>query len=166
VGRFVIGMVAATLLVSAGARAAPPECPTPAAPGGELAPWTQPGGVERDSDGSQTLAVGRASDLVLSPTAKVRYLRTPEKPGAADRFGGLAGFSVSEGGAYRIALSEAAWIDVIRDGKVVAFTAHGHGPACTGIRKIVDFSLTPGRHVMQLSGSAGDQVRVLIAKIP
>ena len=57
-----------------------------------------------------------------------------------------------------------AWVDVVRAGRALASSAHGHGPACTGIRKIVDFRLQPGRYVLQVSGGTSASVPVLIAR--
>ena len=66
-------------------------------------------------------------------------------------------------GTYRVALGAGAWVDMLRDGKAIASTAHGHGPACSGIRKIVDFPLTPGSYVLQLAGSPDANIPVLVA---
>ena len=38
-------------------------------------------------------------------------------------------------------LSAGAWIDVVKDGAQVASSAHGHGPACSTLRKQVAFEL-------------------------
>ena len=69
-------------------------------------------------------------------------------------------------GTYRVALSSGAWIDLVRDGEPVASTAHGHGPNCTGVRKMVDFPLTPGRYTLQLGANGEAEMRVLVARLP
>ena len=73
-------------------------------------------------------------------------------------------FQVARAGTYRVALGTSAWIDVVRAGRALPSQAHGHGPACTGIRKIVDFRLTPGRYVLQLSGTMATTLPVLIGR--
>lgn len=39
---------------------------------------------------------------------------------------------------------------------------HGHRPQCSGIRKIVDFELSPGRYPLQLSASKEARVTAMI----
>jgi hypothetical protein len=65
-------------------------------------------------------------------------------------------------GTYRVALDAPAWIDMIEDGKPIDSTAHSRGPECSGIRKIVDFSLKPGDHVLRLSKGALPTIAVLV----
>lgn len=110
------------------------------------------------------LVVGRGADLSLHPVVQVRALLPWGKAPAAETQGGLAMFQVARAGTYRVGLGSAAWIDVVHAGRTVPSSAHGHGPMCTGIRKIVDFKLKPGRYVLQISGSAAPNVAVLIAR--
>jgi hypothetical protein len=44
--------------------------------------------------------------------------------------------------------------------------AHGHGPDCSGIRKMVDFRLEAGSYVLQIVGNGAPTVRVLVASVP
>ncbi|OYY65388.1 MAG: hypothetical protein B7Y49_06560 [Sphingomonas sp. 28-62-11] len=60
--------------------------------------------------------------------------------------------TVANPGSYTLALGNAAWIDVASSGSTLVSTGHGHGPACSGIRKMVTFDLLPGRYAMRLSG--------------
>ncbi|HEX7822094.1 MAG TPA: homogentisate 1,2-dioxygenase [Sphingobium sp.] len=113
-----------------------------------------------------TLTVGQAVDAALIQTSGVRYVLRPEKPGGSVSYGGLFGFSVRQAATYRVALGAGAWIDVVKGGKSVASTAHGHGPDCTGIRKMVDFPLTLGRYVLQLAANGTDVLPVMVARLP
>ena len=108
---------------------------------------------------------GRAIDAQLRPMPAVRYVLQPEKPGGPDSFGGLFALRIDEAGTYRVALGAAAWIDLIGDGSAVASTAHGHGPACSGIRKVVDFVLSPGSYVLQVSASAANSLPLLVTRL-
>jgi hypothetical protein len=112
------------------------------------------------------LAIGRGADLSLHPLARVTPVAPWGKEPAADASAGLAMFQVVRAGTYRVALGAPAWVDVVRAGKPLAAQAHGHGPACTGIRKIVDFRLQPGRYVLQLSGGGVTSLPLLIAQEP
>jgi hypothetical protein len=71
-------------------------------------------------------------------------------------------FVVSEAGTYAVAVSLGAWIDVARDGQVLRSVAHDHGPACSTIRKIVDFRLEPGTYTITLSRTEASSARLLI----
>ena len=55
---------------------------------------------------------------------------------------------------------------MIKDGQPQISTAHGHGPACSTIRKMVDFSLQPGRYVLQISANAEAEISVLVTRAP
>lgn len=104
--------------------------------------------------------------LSLLPTPKVSYPVRPEKPGGTVSYGGIVRFTVAEEGAWRVALGSGAWIDVIRDGKASPSIAHGRGPDCTGIRKMVDYRLSPGTYVLQIAANGSDTVTLMVARLP
>ena len=162
--------LAALLLAGAPQAAEPaadPKCATvrPAFPAG-FGGWSTraPLAAGASPRTAPVLAVGRAADLTLHPLADVTPVAPWGKPPAPGGQAGLAMFQVARGGTYRVALGSAAWVDVVRAGRALASSAHGHGPACTGIRKIVDFRLQPGRYVLQVSGGTSASVPVLIAR--
>jgi hypothetical protein len=150
--------------------APPPACAAPVAPTGELAPWTTPfqlKAAETETSTSRArLPIGQAASLTLLRTPDVRYPLRPEKPGGSVSYGGLVLLDVHEAGTYRVALDSAAWIDLVRDEQAVKSTAHGHGPNCTGIRKMVDYPLTPGPYHLQISANGQPQMTVLLARLP
>jgi len=160
----------------AAAQQAPAPCPAPVAPAGELAPWAQARAMPAAHTAAElpqaTLAIGQAARLALAPAAETAYVLPPERAAPPATFGGMVRFSVAQPGTYRVALGTAAWIDVVTGGGTVAgggavpSSAHGHGPACTGIRKIVDFALQPGDYTIQLSGSAAPEATLLVAAKP
>ena len=84
------------------------------------------------------------------------------KPAAAGSFGGMAALHVTAPGTYRVALGSGAWVDLLGNGQFLPSAGHGHGPACSGIRKIVDFALQPGDYVLQVAGSTTATVTVLV----
>jgi len=99
-------------------------------------------------------------------SVEVASLTLPKGEGEAASFGGMAGFTVDQAGAYRVSLSEPVWVDVVEDGKPAATLRFGPGPACSGIRKAVSFDLTPGPHVLEISGATVAEVGVLIERLP
>lgn len=112
------------------------------------------------------IAVGRAAELRLVPLDRLAPAAPPTRDLGAGTNAGMALFQVTRPGTYRIALGAPAWIEVVRSGRALPSAAHSHGPACSGIRKIVDYRLAPGRYVLQLTGAAANTLPVLIAPAP
>ena len=44
--------------------------------------------------------------------------------------------------------------------------AHAPGPACSGIRKTVQFPLQPGRYVIQLSANGDPTIAMMVSRVP
>lgn len=133
----------------------------------ELAGWSDQMPVSaglKPGDGA-TIAVGKAALVSLHPAKHLALAPPPAKPAAGDGNGGTLAVSVSEGGTYRLALGGGAWVDLVQGGKALASVGHGHGPKCTGVRKMVDFKLTPGTYAIQLSGSASASLALMLVKV-
>ena len=150
---------------------ADPACPAiPAPPPPELRGWAQrqplAAGTRKGGDETPLLMIGQAADVSLRPAETVFFASQLGKAVAPGDQGGLIAFRVGLTGTYRVALGAGAWVDVVRSGKVVTSVAHGHGPACTGIHKTVDFDLAPGDYLLQLSAAHAPTLPVLIARLP
>lgn len=89
----------------------------------------------------------------------------PEKPGEPASNGGIFTFNVPTAGRYRIALGAGAWIDVLKGAVPAASVAHAHGPACSTIRKMVDFKLQPGRYLLQIAGSSAATLPMMVSRV-
>lgn len=147
----------------------PAPCPaTPAPLPAELAGWagaTPVAAAATAADiGKAQIPVGSRADIALLPAAQVQFA-VPEKAPAAGTSSGIVHFTVPVARTYRVALGAGAWIDVVRDGKLVASSAHSHGVPCTPVRKTVDFALTPGDYVLQISGNRDASLSVLIVPL-
>ena len=149
------------------AREATPACP--ALPT-ELAGWTKgtplaaattPSGLAK-----ALVKVGIRADLALAPTAQVSFATAPNKAPTPTTHSGMAIFTVATAGTYRVALGTSAWIDIVQGGKFLPSAAHAHGLDCAGIRKMVDFALTPGNYVLQIEGGRDPVAGLLIARLP
>lgn len=147
---------------------AAPACTAPVAPTGALAPWAAPTALTASGDPGRLapVAIGQAVNLTLLPTPEVKYALRPEKPGGSVSYGGMIVISAPQAGTYRVALGSGAWIDVLKGGTALASIAHGHGPDCTGVRKMVDFALQPGQYTIQIAASATPQIKLLVARLP
>jgi len=145
-------------------------CSAPVAPPPALSSWaaktdmtsaTQASGLD-----AAMLTPGRAASVTLHPTPEVHYVAQPEKPGGPVTLGGMVAIAIAEAGTYQISLGSGAWLDVLKDGASVASSAHAPGPPCSGIRKMVQFPLTPGRSVIQISGNVDPAIQVLVTRVP
>jgi hypothetical protein len=105
--------------------------------------WGHPAG--------SALTVGTAAILPLKPATVVDFKPALARPAKDGTFGGYFPIDVAKAGRYRIGLSQGAWIDVVQKGERLKSADHMHGPACSGIAKIVAFDLQPGRYWLQLS---------------
>jgi hypothetical protein len=117
--------------------------------------WGHPAGT--------ALGVGSASTLTLKPAAQIDFKPALARPAKDGSFGGLFPIDIAKAGRYRIALSQGAWIDLVRKGDRLKSTDHAHGPACSGIAKIVAFDLMPGRYWVQLSGAKDATINVMVS---
>jgi len=166
----------AVLLLSAPAAATAQEGPAPctaSAPASlpaNLSGWAHPVAVTAARDtagaGRVTLLPGRGAAVTLSPTPRVDYPVRPEHPGGTVSRGGVLSFDVTSPGDYRIASSSSAWIEVARGGKTIPSTAHGHGPACSGIMKMVDFKLVLGRYLLEVAGNGQPTISLMVVRMP
>lgn len=136
----------------------------------ELAGWadkaTLPAAISAAGLSKAALVPGKAYAATLAPTPDVAYVTQPEKPGGTVSKGGLFSLTIDKPGAYVIALGTGAWIDVLKDGAGARSIAHGRGPACTTLRKMVTFDLTPGAYVVQISANAEATLPIMVAAKP
>lgn len=142
----------------------PQACPVAPVIPRELAGWRTMAPVAAGATPA-VIRVGQGARATLLPTPAVTYPLAPAKPGAAGTSGGVFAFEVAEGGTYRVALGAGAWIDVVHDGKALESTAHGHGPDCSPVRKMVDFRLAPGRYLLQIAGSPALVLALMVARL-
>jgi hypothetical protein len=154
---FAIALVLPLFL--AGAAQAQPACPAISGTNVELKAATASPEFE-----PARLMLDQAATVTLHPGNDVRFIVAPQKPGAAGSYGGMLVVDVREAGTYQVGLSAGAWIDVLKEGVAVASSAHDHDAGCSGLRKMVSFALTPGRHVIQISGNREDTIKVLVSR--
>ena len=118
-----------------------------------LAGWTMPG---------DSFEPGKPVELQTVDAATLKGLPAGTKPGRA----AMIGFRVETAGTYGIALGGKGWIDVlpVAGGAALKSTAHGHGPACSTIVKIVRFALQPGVYTVAVNGLAATSIKIMLVK--
>lgn len=155
-------LLAALLLLQAA-----PACPAAPVIQAELAGWSAavPVVAGRTVAAAAPLPGGRGARVVLAPATAVTLPVAPGKAAPLGTSSGVVSFTVPERGRYRVALAAGAWVDVVADGKALPSVAHGHGPACSPIRKQVDFDLQPGRYLLQVVGSRTATLDLMVARL-
>ena len=161
-------LVSTQVLAQEGMRVAP-KCDAMVAPPPALSGWSSKADVaaatKTDGLSAAALSVNHAATVTLHPTREISFITQPDKPGGSVAHGGLLDIAIDKAGTYQVNLSSGAWIDLVKDGKSVLSTAHAPGPACTGIRKTVQFPLQPGHYVLQISANADPTIAVMISTV-
>ncbi|ACB81844.1 conserved hypothetical protein [Methylorubrum populi BJ001] len=168
-GSLVLVLIALAAMQTMATTQAAETCPVaPLAPPAELVGWSQMAPITAGSDAEAAIAlpIGLGAVATLLPTPAIRYAFRPEKPGGSVSHGGIFAFSVEAAGRYRVAIGSAAWVDVVLGTDALTSVAHGAGPVCTGIRKMVDFDLQPGRYLLQIAGNGTVQLPLMVTKLP
>ncbi|RYE99308.1 MAG: homogentisate 1,2-dioxygenase [Oxalobacteraceae bacterium] len=112
-----------------------------------------------------TLPLGIGVSATLLPTPKISYAVRPQKPGGSVSSGGIFAFTVPIAGRYRVALGAGAWIDVLNGTIPATSVSHSRAPDCTGVRKMVDFDLKPGRYLLQVAGNPSSILHLMVARM-
>lgn len=153
-------ILAALLLAAAPA----PGCANPTPLAEPWTSWTQSGEAVAGMQafGAPSLILGKPVAASLTPADHVQYAAPPAKD-AKEGYGGLFTVALKQPARVGIALSGAAWVDAVDGTEALTSTDHGHGPDCSGIRKIVWFDLSAGRHIIQIAGSKTRDIRIMAA---
>lgn len=104
---------------------------------------------------------GVRTAMPLAAVETVTLVAQPAKPPVTGMYAGVVTLDVAKAGRVRIALDQGAWIDLVKDGAILTSVAHGHGPKCSGIRKIVQFDVTPGRYSIQIVNAPKAEIAVM-----
>ena len=139
----------------------PPPVPTcgavDAALPANFAAWRRP------APAAGALRPGIAVQIPLRPIAELQAAVPPHqaRDGGATT-GARLDLEIAAAGSYEILVDHAAWIDLVQGGTALRSIARAQALPCSSVRKIVDFSLSPGRYVIQLSGTTAASARLLV----
>ncbi|HET6527029.1 homogentisate 1,2-dioxygenase [Sphingopyxis sp.] len=167
----IIAAALTSIAFAASVSAAPPakEGGCPAAPvlPDDLVDWSRDASGKTiyaygDDLGADWLPLGAArTALPLHRFESLRYGVAPERKPDVHKFGGMIPIEVKRAGRLIVALDAGAWIDLVRDGAAVKSVTHGHGPACSGIRKMVEFDVTQGRYQLQIVNAPAASIHAM-----
>lgn len=85
---------------------------------------------------------------------------------AAGRNGALeTRVTIRKAGTFGVALDQPGWIDVAPlTGKVLTSSAHGYGPRCSTIRRIVRYQLRPGTYRVSVTKLKEARARLMLVR--
>jgi len=126
--------------------------------------WMQSGNAIAGGEAASAprLILGKPLAATLRPVAQVQFAATPGK-GDAKSYGGLFTLALKAPARIGIGLSGPGWVDIVTGSVPQPSADHGHGPECSGIRKIVWFDLQPGLHTVQIADAPGREIRIMAA---
>lgn len=126
--------------------------------------WSQSGDAVAGGEAANAprLILGKPVTATLRPGDYVHFPVPPAK-GRTTGHGGLFTLALKTQARIGVALSDGAWVDVVKGAASIASVEHEHGPACSNIRKIVWFILSEGLHTVQLSNAPQATIRIMAA---
>lgn len=126
--------------------------------------WMQSGNAIAGGEpiSAPRLILGKPLVATLRPVAQIQFAAPPAKTDAKSH-GGLFSLAVKVPARIGIAISGPAWVDVVTGSASQPAVDHGHGPECSGIRKIVWFDLQPGLHIVQIANAPTREMRIMAA---
>jgi hypothetical protein len=138
------------------AQAQAPACPV-AKPAALL-----PGAMAADDATPVTL--GTPVQAGLHPVTHLTFALTPSRK--PEGYGGLFALDVASAGNYRVSLGSRAWVDVLQNGKEMRGRTAAPAGGCSPFLKAVEFTLAPGKAIIQLPSNAEPSVALLVEKLP
>jgi hypothetical protein len=145
-------LLIAAVLLAGSAPAWAQSCPKPQ-------DWAKPERhlAARTPEMKFALKPGGTVQIGLLPQAEVKFAA-----GKATRKGyaGLAAIDVPRAGTLEMSLDNKTFVDLVRGGKALDLAGEPTMKNCPGVQKTLAFKVTPGRYLVQLSGSPDKAVRI------
>lgn len=120
------------------------------------------------ASGLPALNSGKAASLPLTaivglqPLADAGMPKAPERVQKPDTFAGFLNVGSLTAGKYTVTVSDYAWVDVVQNGSYLKAADHSSIRGCDGVRKSMKFDLAAGDAVIQLSGVAGNAIKMAV----
>ncbi|MDI2091311.1 hypothetical protein [Commensalibacter oyaizuii] len=112
-----------------------------------------------------TIQVGQTINATLFPTRSVQFPVPTEERGGSVSFAGSLQFNITKKSTYRIITDGRPWIEMVQNDKTIPSIKHQHGEKCWGMEKVIDFSLTPGRHILELTGNGKENIKFIVIPV-
>ena len=136
------------------APAAAQTCPSPAG-------WAKPERhlAARSPTMRFALKPGGTAQISLLAAKDVTLAADARKP-RPNTSAGLAAIDVGKPGKLDVILSNATYVDLVRDGKALRSSGHSDFKKCPGFRKSVSFDVVPGRYIVQMTDAPTRSVKM------
>jgi hypothetical protein len=113
------------------------------------------------------LATHRLYELSLRPQSQVHFTVAPGKNPSIEGYAGIATLRLSAPGAYRIALDQSVWVDVVAQGALIRSRDFQGRAGCMAPHKIVEFLLPAQTPLtLQFSAARGSTLKVAVLPAP
>ncbi|MEW6766450.1 MAG: hypothetical protein AB1342_00315 [Pseudomonadota bacterium] len=103
-----------------------------------------------------------AQTIALLPLADAKLPKPPEREQKPGTFAGAVNLTSVAGGTYNVVVSDYAWVDVVQNGSYLKPKDHSGVKGCDIARKAMKFELSAGSATIQLSGVAGNAIRLAV----
>lgn len=131
----------------------------------ERAALAQAGIPKLASGSAMTGSLPQAVMLELTSPADAKLPSPPERNPKPDTFAGFTTVTIPANGVYAVALSAAAWIDVMQNGSYLKSQTSSGVSGCDGIRKVVKFRITAGSTTIQVSGVTEPTIKIAVMPV-
>lgn len=130
-------------------------CPSPTG-------WAKPTRhlAARTPDMKFALATDTSNDIGLLPAKAVKLAVAGKRAPRPGSTAGLASLDVAKPGKLDVVLSNATYVDLVRDGRTLKATKTTDLKTCPGLRKSVSFDVVPGRYIVQFTNAADKSVKM------
>lgn len=137
---------------------------------GNLALWNKPLAVKA----SQTIVnlkqtnpipIAQTVEATLFPARSVEFLVSPQERGGSVSFAGTLKFDITKKSTYRIITNGRPWVEIVQNNKIIDSIKHQHGDKCWGMEKVLDFPLTPGHYVIELTANGKETIKFIIIPV-
>lgn len=130
-------------------------CPSPAG-------WAKPARhvAARAPEMKFALATGTSTQLELRAGKDVKLAAITDRKPKPRTSAGLAALNVAKAGKLDVILSNATYVDLVRDGRTLKSASFTMPKDCPGIRKSVTYDVVPGRYIIQLTDAPARTVKM------
>jgi hypothetical protein len=125
-----------------------------------------PATAGKDVQSAAAIAADQLYELHLIPQQQVAFSVAPKKTAAAGAYAGLARLTLPTAGAYRVSIDSPLWIDIVVNGAALPAKDFEGQHGCSAPHKIVEFDLSAGESVVQLSNAAQSNIRLTVTASP
>ena len=110
----------------------------------------------------------RLYELELRAQPEVSFAAPPSRTWPMEAsYAGIARLTVESAGVYRLALDQAAWVDVVANGALLKSLDFQGRPGCSAPHKVVEFALPAGKPLLlEFSSSVTPSIKVTVSRSP